>query len=238
MSSNIRTFESGATRSNDEGRPDYEGFLSPLVIERFGQYMLKHQRQADGTLRASDNWAKGIPLATYAKALWRHLHHFWTRHRGWKVADPKAAETIQDDLCAILFNAQGYLHTLLAEQQSQKVPLMQYRRFGPTDRRTRNRPGSNGVRFCSPYMNRDWCRAGRRHGDVHYRGLPIDKRQGPADRRVLGTLKETTTRLFASTRHGAADRIILRAGPSGQHVWGRRSTDLPYIREYRDGPIK
>jgi hypothetical protein len=128
-----------------------------------------------------------MPLATYAKALWRHLHHFWMRHRGWKVADPKAAETIQDDLCAILFNAQGYLHTLLAEQQSQKVPLKQYRRFVPRDRR------------------------------------------------VLGTLKETTARLFASTRHGAAERMILWAGPSGQHVWGRRSTDLPYIREYRDG---
>ena len=261
----IRAFDTGATRSSDAGRPDYEGYLSPLVIERFGEYMTKHRKQADGTLRESDNWQKGMPLATYVKALWRHMHHFWMRHRGWVVVDPKAAETIQDDLCAMLFNTQGYLHALLAEQQSAKavtwygvqtpwklptsavvltvdsikdaIHTLHYAnyRVGPTDRRTRNRPGSSGVLFFSPYMNRDWCRAGRRQGDVHYRGLPTDKRQGPADRRVLGTLKETTARLFASTRHGAAERMILWAGPSGQHVRGRRSTDLPYIREYRDG---
>jgi len=78
--------------------------------------MQKHRKQADGTLRESDNWQKGMPLATYMKGLWRHFLHFWQRHRGWPVNDPKAAADIQEDLCAILFNSMGYLHALLAKE--------------------------------------------------------------------------------------------------------------------------
>lgn len=108
-----RVFESGATRNNDSGRDDPEGYLSPLSIDRFNQYMTKHRKLADGTIRDSDNWQKGIPLATYMKGLWRHNHHAWTRHRGWPVRDPLAAENLEEDLCAIIFNAQGYLHEIL-----------------------------------------------------------------------------------------------------------------------------
>src|SRR5580698_7792736 len=63
----FRTFETGATRNLDASKYDYEGFLSPLVMERFGQYMHKHRVQADGSLRDSDNWQKGIPLQAYMK---------------------------------------------------------------------------------------------------------------------------------------------------------------------------
>ena len=113
----VRTFGTGATRTSDEGRDDLEGYLSPLVIERFGRYMTKHRKQADGKLRDSDNWQKGMPKDTYIKGLWRHFHHFWLRHRGWAVSDPKAAGDIEEDLCAMLFNVQGYLHTILADNQ-------------------------------------------------------------------------------------------------------------------------
>ncbi len=109
----IRTFETGATRSGDSGRYDPEGFLSPLALERFCEYMNKHRRQADGTLRDSDNWQKGMPLISYMKGMWRHLLHLWQRHRGWTVTDPGAAANIEEDLCAIIFNAQGYLHELV-----------------------------------------------------------------------------------------------------------------------------
>jgi hypothetical protein len=74
--------------------------------------MTKHRVQADGSLRASDNWQLGIPLPAYAKGLWRHMLHFWLRHRGWPVRDPMAGADIEEDLCAIIFNAQGYLHEL------------------------------------------------------------------------------------------------------------------------------
>lgn len=110
--SEVRNFETGATRSADSTRHDPEGYLSPLVIERFCEYMTKHRRQADGQLRASDNWQKGLPRETYIKGLWRHFLHAWTRHRGYAPNDDKAAVDLEEDLCAILFNAMGYLHEL------------------------------------------------------------------------------------------------------------------------------
>jgi len=56
----MREFISGATRDDSEGKNDYEGYLSPLVLRRFGDYMTLHRKQADGKLRDSDNWQKGM----------------------------------------------------------------------------------------------------------------------------------------------------------------------------------
>lgn len=112
----VRKFETGATRSSDVGRDDPEGYLSPLVIDRYNQYMTKHRVQTDGGVRDSDNWQKGMPLTTYMKGAWRHFHHWWTRHRGFLVRDPLAAADMEEDLCALLFNVQGYLHTLVKER--------------------------------------------------------------------------------------------------------------------------
>ena len=113
----VRNFESGATRSADANRHDPEGFLSPLVIERFCEYMNKHRQQPDGSIRASDNWQKGIPMPTYFKGMWRHFLHAWTRHRGYVVRDPGAAANLEEDLCAIMFNAQGALFELLKAKE-------------------------------------------------------------------------------------------------------------------------
>lgn len=109
----VREFMTGATRSSDADRYDPEGFLSPLALERFCEYMNKHRPQPDGSVRDSDNWQKGIPLTTYVKGIWRHFLHLWQRHRGWTVTDIGAAANIEEDLCAIIFNAQGYLHEIL-----------------------------------------------------------------------------------------------------------------------------
>lgn len=93
----MRNFETGATRDTDENKIDYEGFLSPQALERFGQYMLVHQTQADGKKRESDNWKKGIPQEAYKKSLIRHVFDFW--------------KTPTEELaCAIIFNIQGWLH--------------------------------------------------------------------------------------------------------------------------------
>jgi hypothetical protein len=51
----IRSFKTGATRDTDEGKHDFEGYLSPTVINRFGEYMTKNRIQSDGSLRDSDN---------------------------------------------------------------------------------------------------------------------------------------------------------------------------------------
>jgi hypothetical protein len=113
----VRTFTTGATRDTAQDKPDYEGFLSPLVLERFGQYMLKHQIQSDGTIRASDNWTKGIPKPVYIKSLWRHVLQAWKLHRGYPVTDEQGRPvSIDDALCAIMFNAMGYLYETLAKR--------------------------------------------------------------------------------------------------------------------------
>lgn len=109
----MRKFDSGATRDDDEGKPDLEGFLSPLVLERFAEYMTKHRKQADGKLRPSDNWQDGIPLDVYMKSAWRHFHDWWRFHRGWgwlDRTDPLALEIVEEALCALMFNVMGYLH--------------------------------------------------------------------------------------------------------------------------------
>lgn len=101
----MRQFKTGATRNDDSEKYDYEGFLSPLVIERFAKYMHKHRLQSDGKLRDSDNWQKGIPQDAYMKSGWRHFFSWWKGHR--KL---KADEDIEESICALIFNAQGYLH--------------------------------------------------------------------------------------------------------------------------------
>lgn len=118
MTDPVRSFETGATRSSDAGRYDPEGFLSPIVIERFCEYMNKHRVQPDGSIRASDNWQKGIPKDAYMKGMWRHFLHLWTRHRGFQVMDQNAAADIEEDLCALLFNVQGMLFEVLRERQA------------------------------------------------------------------------------------------------------------------------
>lgn len=118
--SDITTFNTGATRSDDTTRIDPEGFLSPIAVDRYCEYLHKHRFQADGSVRASDNWQRGMPLDRYVKSLWRHLLHLWQRHRGWGVTDPRAGVDIEEDLCAIMFNAQGMLHEILKERCNAK----------------------------------------------------------------------------------------------------------------------
>ena len=103
----LRVFETGATRDSDAGKLDYEGFLSPLVIQRFGKYMDKHRVQSNGTVRGPDNWQKGIPLKEYIKSLIRHARDAWALHRGWSG---DATQDIEEALCGVFFNTQGYLH--------------------------------------------------------------------------------------------------------------------------------
>jgi hypothetical protein len=116
----MREFETGATRDEAEGKPDYEGFISPLVTKRFGEYMLKHQAQADGKLRASDNWQKGIPRDQYVKSLLRHVQDLLLHHDGFEAEATESS--LEDVLCAIRFNVDGYLFEIL----SQKYPASKW----------------------------------------------------------------------------------------------------------------
>lgn len=101
----MRTFDTGATRDTDTTKIDPEGFLSPQVIQYYCEYMHKNRVQANGQLRASDNWQHGIPRDVYMKSAWRHFLEWWWLHRtvGSSVTARRTA------ICALLFNAMGYL---------------------------------------------------------------------------------------------------------------------------------
>ena len=111
----LRTLATGATRDSEADKYDYEGFLSPLVLERFARYMNVHRTQSDGSLRDSDNWQKGIPLDAYIKSAFRHFVDLWKLHRGIPAIDIRTGRqiTLEDAICALFFNIQGYLHELL-----------------------------------------------------------------------------------------------------------------------------
>lgn len=109
-----RKFETGATRSSMEGKYEYAGFISPLVLKRFAQYMHKHRTQADGSIRESRNWQKGIPLASYEDSIIRHIIDLWLYQEGFPE---EMTEDIETALCAIIFNASGMLFEILKEKK-------------------------------------------------------------------------------------------------------------------------
>ncbi len=109
----MRVFTTGATRDTDDGKLDFEGFLSPAVLEGFARYMHLNRFQTDGDLRASDNWQKGIPIDAYMKSMWRHFFAVW---KGYRNQEPELT-----DLYALLFNVQGMIHELLKEDYGQEA---------------------------------------------------------------------------------------------------------------------
>jgi len=108
-----RLFSTGATRDADTGKLDYEGFISPLVLRRYAEYMhaCRTRNVPPGqALRASDNWQKGIPKDAYVKSLIRHALEVWLIEDGFEARDEKGNTIdLETALCAILFNASGRL---------------------------------------------------------------------------------------------------------------------------------
>lgn len=109
----MRYFDTGATRNVDTNQPDFEAFLSPTVIERYGAFMHKNRLQRDGKLRDGDNWQKGMPLTSYMKSGWRHFLHWWKLHRN----PTESSNDLEDALCAMMFNTMGYLHEVLKRKE-------------------------------------------------------------------------------------------------------------------------
>jgi len=106
----MREFETGSTRDKVDHKPDFEGFLSPLVLRKYAEYMHKNRQTPDG-LRASDNWQAGIPQDVYMKSAWRHFMDVWTLHRGYVAQDFDGKNVeLEEAICGVLFNLMGYLH--------------------------------------------------------------------------------------------------------------------------------
>lgn len=110
-----RKFVSGADRSSDLGKLHFERALSPLVLERFARFMLEHNAPKG---RREDQWQLGFPMESWVDSGYRHYHAWWKLHRGWDAFDEKGQPIdIEEALCGLLFNVQGYLHQLLEAKQ-------------------------------------------------------------------------------------------------------------------------
>jgi len=111
----IRTFSTGAKRDTEQGKLDYEGFLSPLALKAYAEYMHKHRLMNDGTYRNSNDWKQGIPRDVYMKSAWRHFMDLWFEHSNFE-----SREGLNDALCALFFNIQGYLHEVKRDEENAK----------------------------------------------------------------------------------------------------------------------
>ena len=111
----VRKFDTGATRDSADGKIDPEGCMSPLVVKAFCEYLNRCRIQADGSLRDSDNWQKGMPYDQYLKSAFRHFLEVWTISRGGDPVDDRVdpVEVLCEALCALKFNINGMLYELL-----------------------------------------------------------------------------------------------------------------------------
>ena len=112
----IRIFDTGATRDTTKGKLSYVKALSPIVLQRYVQYLDGHRKQPDGSMRDFDNWKKGIPEDTYLDGLGRHFIAAWLLAQGYSAEDNHGPVTLENTLCAILFGASGWLHEILKKK--------------------------------------------------------------------------------------------------------------------------
>ena len=87
------TFETGAVRDSDEGKPRPE-LISPFAIER-----LSHWLRMGAEKYAPRNWEKGLPISRSMSSLCRHLMKY------------QQGCTDEDHIAAILCNAMFIAHT-------------------------------------------------------------------------------------------------------------------------------
>lgn len=121
MTNKVRTFDSGATRDTTVGKLSYVKALSPIVLQRYVQYLDAHRKQSDGSMREFDNWKNGIPEDTYLDGLGRHFIAVWLLAQGYPASDNHGPVTLEDSLCAIIFGASGWLHELLKKDEKKFV---------------------------------------------------------------------------------------------------------------------
>lgn len=113
----IRQFETGAYRDTDDSKLDFEACFSPLVLQRYAEYICSKRKVPlwkDKGIRPDDNWQMGIPIESYMKSKARHFISTWLIHRGF------SNENIEEALCAELFNTMGMLFEVLKKKSEEK----------------------------------------------------------------------------------------------------------------------
>lgn len=81
----MRQFNGEAVRDSDKGKIHYLGFRHPLVEHSFGQYMLRHQVCADGSIRKADNWWDGWSEQVSLDSMLRHVADLEALNAGYDV---------------------------------------------------------------------------------------------------------------------------------------------------------
>lgn len=117
----VRKFSTGATRDTEDDKIDPEAFLDPLALGEYFEFMHRHRKQKDGSLRDGDNWQKGFTRKSVMKSLWRHTYDVWRMHRGLPPKSSDALEIYKRDpsaaviesLCGVIFNAFAYMRETL-----------------------------------------------------------------------------------------------------------------------------
>jgi hypothetical protein len=87
----------------------FKGHLSPLADEVAARDMHEHRILPDGSLRAADNWKKGMSLDSYIESLHRHFQDLRRLHDGLPSRD---GDDLFGVVGAILFNINGYAHEI------------------------------------------------------------------------------------------------------------------------------
>lgn len=114
--SDITKYETGAFRDGNIDKLDFEACFSPLVMRRYAEYKRSHRR--DG--RKDDNWQLGMDIQDYMKSMYRHFEDVHMIHDGFECA-----VDIEEALCGVLFNVQGYLFEILKKKQGRERDIVE-----------------------------------------------------------------------------------------------------------------
>lgn len=95
VKTDIRTFDSGATRDTSNGKFEYLGFMHPLNDYSFAKYMNTHRLQTDGTLRDSNNWWKGFGKENVIQSLVRHIEDLKLLYSGYYVYEKREKDNAE-----------------------------------------------------------------------------------------------------------------------------------------------
>jgi len=107
-----------ATRDSNTNKPNHIGYRDILVEEAYDLYMLKHQKQADGTMRDADNWKSYFGEKHYKvciESAYRHFEDWWKEFEGLESRDG-----IDEAINGLKFNIDAYYSKVLRDRLKEK----------------------------------------------------------------------------------------------------------------------
>ncbi len=112
--SNTRSQDAVATRDSEDGKLDFDGSFSPLVMARFARYMQEHK---GSTNRSCGDWKAGMSRKRYFRSLWRH--HMDVALLLYGHVKDATQDDLEEALLGVMFNAQGMLYEVLIGREVQ-----------------------------------------------------------------------------------------------------------------------